>query len=353
MSQTVMIEALGEGPDARVRALDNVFAWLEPHNLDGKRVVVLMGDSPVGQDVVDRTVRACSSAARIDLAVHSLARYDPACREALVELVRGKGDLLELSSGEFEALDVPIRSYARQLHSMQTMERRYVKRALVARPLAEADLFVVVRGLELNRFSGVHGVFATILDCVPTKTRTEVLSCAAYGLMGEALLDVWSAIGGLFLFGVLDGEQIREETFGTTAPMGMMIAGIDPSDLDGYALIASGGRISSSPFSASASVRGSEGSRGRRAADITTNVSLDELRRRVPAEFQGRRVMRGLFGTQPVYRFTARPTGFDTLVCPTGAIQEGKDGIPVVMRPACVGCGWCLKEYAEVSVSRR
>ncbi len=118
-------------------------------------------------------------------------------------------------SGEYESLTVPTRSYARQLHRMETRERRYIKQAFVTRCLAEADLFVVVRGLELNRFSGVHGVFATVLDCVPTKTRTEVLSYAAYGLMGEALLDVWSAINGLFLFGVFDGERIREETFGT------------------------------------------------------------------------------------------------------------------------------------------
>jgi hypothetical protein len=347
-----MIEALEQGPDARVRVLNNVFAWLEPQRWDGKRVVVLMGDVPAGQDLMEQTVHALSGAARIDLAAHSLAHYDQPRRAALAELVRDKGELLELSSGEFEVLDVPIRSYARQLHSMQTVERRYLKQALVARPLAEADLFVVVRGLELNRFSGVHGVFATILDCVPTKTRTEVLNCAAYGLMGEALLDVWSAIDGLFLFGVLDGEQIREETFGTAAPMGIVIAGIDPNDLDGYALIASGGRISFSPFSASASVRGGAGRRGR-PADVATNVPLEELRQRVPTGFQQRPLVRGLFGTQPVLRFTARPAYFDTLVCPTGAIEEGQDGIPVVRRAACVACGWCLKEYPEVSASRR
>jgi len=352
MRQTVMIEALGQGPDARVRALDNIFAWLEPHEIGGKRVVVLMGDVPAGQDLMERTVRALSGAARVDLAAHSLAHYDQSRRAALAELVKDKGDLVELCSGEFEALTVPIRSYARQLHSVQTVERRYLKQALVARPLAEADLFAVVRGLELNRFSGVHGVSATILDCVPTKTRTEVLNCAAYGLMGEALLDVWSAIDGLFLFGVFDGEQVREETSGAVAPMNIVIAGIDPDDLDGYAVIASGGRTSSSPFSASASARGGAGRRGR-PADVATNVPLEDLRQRVPIGFQQRPVVRGLFSAKPVFRFTARPARFDTLVCPTGAIEEGQDGIPVVRRAACVACGWCLKEYPEVSASRR
>ncbi len=349
MSQTVMIEALESSPDARTRALDDVFAWMSPHGLEGKRVLVLLGDTPVGQDLVERAVGALSGAAHIDLAAHSLARYDQADRTALTKLVEGKGSLIELGRGEYESLDVPIRSYARQLHTMQTRERRYLKRAFVARPLAEADLFVVVRGLDLNRFSGVHGVFATILDCVPAKTRTEILSYAAYDLAGEALLDVWSAIRGLFLFGIFDGEQMREETFGTTAAMGFLIAGIDPADLDGYALIASGGRMSYSPFSASASSRGGEGRRGR-PADITTNISLDELRERVPAGFLQKPVARSLFRRQPVFRFSARPDGFDPLVCPMGALEEGQDGIPVVRRSACVACRWCLKQYREVSV---
>jgi hypothetical protein len=352
MSQTVMIEALGPGHDARARALDNVFAWIEPYGLDGKRVAVLLGDAPVGQDLMERTVRALSGAARVDLAARSLARYDQAHRGALTELLGDKGSLIELSSGEYESLNVPTRSYARQLHTMQTRERRYLKQAFVALPLAEADLFVVVRGLEVNRFSGVHGFFATVLDCVPTKTRTEILSYAAYDQMGEALLDVWSTIRGLFLFGVLDGEQMREETFGTTAATGVMIAGIDPNDLDGYALIASGGRISYSPFSASASLRGGQGHRGR-PAGIASNISLDEVRQRVPPGFLHRPVTRSLFGGQPVFRFSARPADFDPLVCPMGAIEEGQDGIPVVRRPACVACRWCLKQYPEASASRK
>jgi hypothetical protein len=352
MSQTVMIEAVGQGPDARTRALDIIFAWMEPHGLDGKRVVVLMGDVPVRQDLMERTVKTLANAAHIDLAARSLTRYDQEHRTVLTELVRDKGNLMELSSGEYESLAVPTRSYVRQLHTMQTSERRYLKQAFVARPLAEADLFVVVRGLEVNRFSGIHGVFATVLDCVPTKTRTEILNYAAYGLMGEALLDVWSTIKGLFLFGVLDGEQMREETFGTTAAAGVVIAGIDPNDLDGYALIASGGRISYSPFSASASMRGGDGHHGR-PADVATNIPLDELRQRVPPGFLQRPVDRHLFGRQPIFRFSARPTNFDMIVCPTGAIQEGQDGIPVVRRSACVACRWCLKEYSEVSAVRK
>lgn len=352
MSQTVMIEALGPGPDARTRALDNVFSWMEPHGLDGKRVVVLLGDTPVGQDLMERTVKALSGASRIDLAAHSLKHYDQADRAALTGLLGDKGSLIELRSGEYESLDVPVRMSMRQLHTLQTRERRYLSKALVARPLAEADLFVVVRNLEINRFSGVHGVFATILDCVPAKTRTEILGYAAYDLLGEALLDVWSAIGGLFLFGVLDGEQIREETFGTSAPMGVMIAGVEPSDLDGYALIASGGRLSYSPFSASASLRGGDGHRGR-PADIATNISLDELRQRIAPGFLERPARRSLFGGQPAFRFSARPPDFDLLTCPMGAIEEGEDGIPVVRRSSCVACRWCLKQYPEASASRK
>jgi hypothetical protein len=235
---------------------------------------------------------------------------------------------------------------------METPERRYIKQAFVARCLAEADLFVVVRGLELNRFSSVHGVFATVLDCVPTKTRTEVLSYAAYGLMGEALLDVWSAIRGVFLFGVVDGERAREETYGTTAETGVILAGIDPEELDGYALIASGGRVSWSPFSSSASARIGRGGCGR-TADVASNIPLDELRARVPDGFLQRPPVRGMFGAPPVFRFSRRPDNFDALVCPMGAIEEGQNGIPLVRRASCVACGWCLKEYAEASASRR
>ena len=235
---------------------------------------------------------------------------------------------------------------------METPERRYVKQAFVSRCLAEADLFVVARGLELNRFSGVHGIFATVLDCLATKTRTEVLSYAAYGLMGEALLDVWSAIPGAFLFGVFDGERACEETYGRTVETGVILAGIDPEELDGYALIASGGRVSWSPFSSSASARIGKGRRGR-VADVVSNIALDELRARVPDGFWQRLPVRGVFGVPPVFRFSSRPENFDTLVCQMGAIEERQDGIPLVRRASCVACGWCLKEYAEVSTYRR
>ena len=352
MSQTVMIEALGQGIDARTQALDNVFDWMEPQALDGRRVLVLLDDLPMRLDLVERTVRMLSGATRVDLAAKSLAGYDEAYRSALTRLLGERGELIEIISGEYESLTVPMRSYARQLHKMETPERRYIKQAFVSRCLAEADLFVVVRGLELNRFSGVHGVFATVLDCVPTKTRTEVLSYAAYGLMGEALLDVWSAIRGVFLFGVVDGECAREETYGRTAETGVILAGIDPGELDGYALIASGGRVSWSPFSSSASVRIGRGGRGR-TADVASNIPLDELRARVPDGFLQRPPVHSAFGALPVFRFSGRPDDFDTLVCPMGAIEEGQNGVPLVRRGACVACGWCLKEYAEVSASRR
>jgi len=352
MSQTVMIEALGQEIDARTQALDNVFNWMEPQGIDGKRVLVLLGDLPVRLDLVERTVRTLSGAARVDLAARSLAGYDEAYRSALTSLLGERGDLIEIISGEYESLRVPTRSYARQLHKMETPERRYIKQVFVSRCLAEADLFVVVRGLEFNRFSGVHGIFATVLDCVATKTRTEVLSYAAYGLMGEALLDVWSAITGAFLFGVFDGEHACEETYGRTVEIGVILAGIDPEELDGYALIASGGRVSWSPFSSSASARIGRGRRGR-VADVVSNIALDELRARVPDGFWQRLPVRGVFGVPPVFRFSSRPGNFDTLVCPMGAIEEGQDGIPLVRRAACVACGWCLKEYAEVSTYRR
>jgi len=352
MSQTVMIEALGQGTDARTQALDNIFHWIEPQGIEGRRVLVLLGDVPVQLDLVERTIRTLSGAARVDLAARSLAGYDEAYRSALKHLVGERGDLIEIISGEYESLTVPTRSYARQLHRMETPERRYIKQAFVTRRLAEADLFVVVRRLELNRFSGVHGVFATVLDCVPTKTRTEVLSYAAYGLMGEALLDVWSSINGLFLFGVLDGEHASEETYGRTAETGVILAGIDPEELDGYALIASGGRVSWSPFSFSASARIGRGGRGK-PADVVSNIALDELRTRVPEGFLQRPPVRGIFNSPPVFRFSRRPDRFDMLVCPMGAIEEGQNGIPLVRRASCVACGWCLKEYAEVSTSRR
>ncbi|MCX6063866.1 MAG: hypothetical protein NTV26_06790 [Caldiserica bacterium] len=61
MSQTVMIEALGQGVLARARALDNVFGWMKPEGIDGKRVVVLLGDTPVQLDLVERAVHSrCS-----------------------------------------------------------------------------------------------------------------------------------------------------------------------------------------------------------------------------------------------------------------------------------------------------
>ena len=352
MSQTVMIEALGQGIDARTQELDNVFRWIEPQGIDGRRVLVLLGDIPAPLDLVERTVRTLSGAARVDLAARSLAGYDEAYRSALTSLLGEHGDLIEIISGEYESLTVPRRSYARQLHKMETPERRYIKQVFVSRCLAEADLFVVVRGLELNRFSGVHGIFATVLDCVATKTRTEVLSYAAYGLMGEALLDVWSTIRGSFLFGVLDGERAREETYGRTVETGVILAGIDPEELDGYALIASGGKVSWSPFSSSASARIGRGRRGR-TTDVASNIALDELRARVPGGFWQRPPVRSAFGAPPVFRFSGRPESFDTLVCPMGAIEEGQDGIPIVRRGACVACGWCLKEYAEVSAYRR
>lgn len=352
MSQKVMIEALGQGTRARAQALDNVFHWMEPHGLDGRRVLVLLGDVPVRLDLVERTVQALSGATRVDLAARSLVSYDEAYRGALTKLLGERGNLIEIISGEYESLTVPRRSTTHELHRMETTERRYIKQAFVARCLAEADYFVVVRGLELNRFSGVHGIFATVLDCVPTKTRTEVLSYAAYGLMGEALLDVWSAIKGVFLFGIVDGECAREESNGRTADTGVILAGIDPEELDGYALIASGGRVSWSPFSSSASRRIGRGSRGRKS-DVVSNISLDELRARVPGGFLQRPPVHGVFFAPPVFRFSRRPDNFDVLICPMGAIEEGQNGIPLVRRRACVACGWCLKEYAEVSAYKR
>jgi len=347
-----MIEAFEQRPDARAYALDNVFGWMQPQKLETKRILVLLGDTPVAADLVRRAVALVSAAAHIDLGVHSLKKYDSAQRAALQDIVKDHGSLLELEHGEYESLEVPRRTSDRQFHGMEASERRFLKKAFVARPLAEADLFIVIRNLELNRFSGIHGVFATLLDCVPAKTRTEVLSYASYGLMGEALLDVWSALPGQFLFGVFDGEQLHDETFGDTTDTGFIMAGIDPDDLDGYGLIASGCRVSYSPFSATASARSGKG-RGHRAADVTANVSLEELRERVPAGFVRKNLTRRLFGTAPALRFSARPAGYDSLVCPTGAMSAESGEIPVVNRASCIGCGWCLKEYAEVTPSKR
>ena len=352
MSQTVMIEAFGQGSEARNQALDNVFHWMQPRGIEGRRVLVLLGDMPVQLDLMERLLQTLSGAARVDFAARSLAGYGETYRHEVTRLLGERGDLMEMVSGEYESLAVPTRSSARELHGMQTPERRYIKQAFVSRCLAEADLFVVARGLELNRFSAIHGVFATILDCVPTKTRTEVLSYAAYGQMGEALLDVWSAITAAFLFGILDGGFAREETFGRTAETSVILAGVDPEELDGYALIASGGRVSWSPFGSSASAR--IGRRGRgRTADVASNIALDELRKRVPEGLLAMPPVRGIFGAAPVFRFSGRPAGFDPLTCPMGAIEEGQDSIPVVRRASCVACGWCLKEYAEASASRR
>jgi hypothetical protein len=88
-------------------------------------------------------------------------------------------------------------------------------------------------------------------------------------------------------------------------------------------------------------------------ADIVSNIELAELRARVPDGFWQRPPARTAFGAPPVFRFSRHPESFDTLVCPMGAIEEGQDGVPLVRRAACVTCGWCLKEYAEVSTYRR
>lgn len=349
MNETVRIEAIGSGPEARTRALDNIFAWMEPHNLEGKRILVLLGDDPVEDDLLERTVQSLSGASRVDLAARSLAGYGEGRRAAIRRLLNKKGDLIELVSGEFESLDVPARTYARQVRSMQVQDRRYLRKVLLARPLVEADLFIVVRRLEVNRFSGIHGVSATILDCVPTRTRVDVLTYASYDLMGEALLDIWAVIPGLFLFGVFDGEHVREETLDITGETNVLIAGIDPEDLDGYALIASGNRLSFSPFGASATAHGGDRRRSR-SQEFSSNISLEEVRQRIPPGMVNRPPSRGLLRRSPVIVFDGRPADFDPLICPTGALEEGPAGIPYVRRPACVGCRWCLKTYREASI---
>ncbi len=352
MSQTVMIEAFEQQPGARVRALDNIFSWMQPQGLEGKHVLLLLDDYPVAPDMLQRAVNLVSAAARVDFGARSFAQYDSSGRTALQDILQDRGSLVELGDGEYESLDVPERMTMRQFRGMEAPEKRFLKKVFIARPLAEADFFIVLRNLGLNRFSGVHGIFATLLDCLPAKTRTEILSYASYDLMGEALLDAWSAMPAQFLFGIFDGERLREETFGDTVETGFFIAGIDPDDLDSYALIASGCRVSASPFSTTASVRMGKG-KGSKAADITANVTLEELRDRIPAGFLRKTIRRGLFRGAPMLRFSARPASYDNLVCPTGAISEGPDGVPVVNRVSCVGCGWCLKEYAEADLSRR
>lgn len=349
MNETVRIEAIGSVPDARTRALDNIFTWMEPHNLEGKRILVLLGDDPVEEDLLERAIQSLSGASHLDLAARSLAGYGEERRAAIRRLLDKKGDLIELVSGEFESLDVPVRTHAREVRSMQVQDRRYLRKVLLARPLVEADLFVVLRRLEVNRFSGVHGVSATILDCVPTKTRAEVLTYASYDLMGEALLDIWAVIPGLFLFAVFDGEHVREETLGITGETGVLIAGIDPEALDGYALIASGNRISFSPFGASVTAHGGD-RRHSRSQEFSSNISLEEVRQRVPPGMISKPPSRGLLRRSPVIVFDGRPTDFDTLICPTGALEEGSAGVPCVCRSACVGCRWCLKAYREASI---
>ena len=352
MSETVMLEAMGQGPGARAQAIEHVMRWVNPGvDVRGKSVVVLLGEYPPGSDLLEATLGSLSEAGRVDLAAPTLARYDTALREHLAGLLGTRGQLIDISAGQYEALRVPLRSSMRDVHGMQTAERRLIKDAYVARCLADADSFAVVRNLELNRFSGVHGMFATVLDFLATKTRAEVLGYQGYSLMGQALLDVWSAIEGDFLFGVLDGQQVREETFGKEAELGILLGGLDPAELDGTALIASGGRVSWSPFTASGSSRTGTGSRIDARSGIVTNIPLEDIRERMPARFAERPPARRFLGAAPVVRFTGRPADFDTLVCPTGAIEEGTDGIPVVRRHSCVLCGWCLKQYAEATTS--
>lgn len=354
MSETVMLEAMGQVPGVRTEAIEHVVRWVNPgHDVRDRSVVVLLGEYPAGADLLEAVVGSLSEAARVDLAAPTLARYDAALREHLAGLLGTRGQLIDISSGQYEALRVPLRSSMRDVHGMQTAERRLIKDAYVARCLADADRFAVVRGLELNRFSGVHGVFATVLDFLATKTRADVLGYQGYGLMGQALLDVWSAIEGDFLFGVLDGQQAREETFGKVAELGILLAGLDPAELDGTALIASGGRVSWSPFGASASTRAGTGNRRDARSGIVTNVALEDVRERMPHGFAEHPPVRRFLGAPPTIRFTGRPADFDTLVCPTGAIEEGTDGIPVVRRHSCIVCGWCLKQYAEATTSPR
>ncbi len=354
MSETVMLEAMGQGPGARAQAIEHVVRWVNPGvDVRDRSVVVLLGENPAGVDLLEAVLGSLSEAARVDLAAPTLAQYDATLREHLAGLLGARGQLIDISTGQYEALRVPLRTSMRDVHGMQTAERRLIKDAYVARCLADADRFAVVRCLELNRFSGVHGVFATVLDFLATKTRAEVLGYHGYDLMGQALLDVWSAIEGDFLFGVLDGQQAREETFGKVAELGVLLAGLDPVELDGTALIASGGRVSWSPFGASASTRAGTGHRRDARSGIVANVALEDIRERMPQGFAERPPARRFLGAAPTVRFTGRPVDFDTLVCPTGAIEEGADGIPVVRRHSCIACGWCLKQYPEATTSPR
>ena len=354
MSETVILEAIGQGPGARAQAIEHVIRWVNPGvDVRGRSVVVLLGEYPAGSDLLEAVVGSLSEAARVDLAAPTLARYDADRREHLAGLLGTRGQLIDMSAGQYEALRVPLRASLHNAHGMQTAERRLIKDAYVALCLAEADRFAVVRNLELNRFSGVHGMFATVLDCLATKTRAEVLGYQGYGLMGQALLDVWSALEADFLFGVLDGQRAHEETFGKEAELGILLGGLDPAELDGTALIASGGRVSWSPFAASGSSRRGTGSRRDVRSGIVTNIPLGDVRERMQLGFAERPPARRFLGAAPTVRFTGRPADFDTLVCPTGAIEEGTDGIPVVRRHSCVLCGWCLKQYAEATTSPR
>jgi hypothetical protein len=351
MNQTVMIEAYGDTAGDRTTALEHTFGWMQPQGLQGKRILLLTGNVPGDPAVLRRAVELCREAGHIDIGIQSLGDWPAAARLTMEELIAPYGRVIEYGGGEYESLKVPSRVVAGTRHRLETIEKCYLKQVFVARCLAEADLIGVVRMVELNRFSGVHGFFATILDCVPTRTRTEVLSYASYGMMGEAMLDVYSAIRGRFLFGVFDGHRVIEETFGDTADARFIIAGIDPDELDAYALIASGSRVSYSPFSNPARARLGKGRRGA-SPDIVLNVRLDDLRARIPSEFVRAPIIRSAFRSLPDLRFSACPVDFDTLVCPTGAIELGENGIPAVRRTACVGCGWCLRVWREVTLAR-
>jgi hypothetical protein len=352
MNQTVMIEAYSDVTGGRTTALEHIFGWMQPQSLHDKRILLLAGNTPVDPALLRHAVGLCRGSGRIDIGIQSLTRWPTAARSAMDELIAPYGRVIEYGGGEYESLEVPSRFVTGTRRRLEVNEKRYVRQAFVARCLAEADLIGIVRGVGLNRFSGIHGFFATILDCVPTKTRTEVLSYASFGMMGEALLDVYSAIRGRFLFGVLDGHSVVEETFGEAVDARFIIAGTDPDELDSYALIASGSRVSYSPFSNPAQARLGKGRRGA-SPDVVLNVRLDDLRARIPSGFVRPPILRSAFRSQPNLHFSACPADFDTLVCPTGAIDLAESGIPAVRRGACVACGWCLGAWREVSVARR
>ncbi|MDD5604230.1 MAG: DUF362 domain-containing protein [Eubacteriales bacterium] len=231
---------------------------------------------------------------------------------------------------------------------------RLIKKTVIIRPIAEADLVINLPKLKTHGQMAYSGAVKNMFGAVPGVLKAEYhFRMSDYKQFAEALVDVFlSAAPGLNIMDAVWGMDGEGPTAGDPKYMGVILAGEDAFETDLTALSLAGLKAGDVPYMKAAAERGlcredTGGIEYRGTAPGEINIG----RFRAPAvkslktiSFFDKGMMKfavNMLKPKPVFNYDiCVGCGECSRVCPPGVI-EMRGGKPYVDLDGCIRCFCC------------